>query len=103
MKIIISPAKKMNTDMDTLACRGIPVFLRETEELLRWMRGLTFAQAKALWNCNEKIAQQNYKRIQEMDLEKNLTPAVIAYEGIQYQYMAPAVFDATRRNISRSI
>ena len=89
--------------MDTLACRGIPVFLRETEELLRWMRGLTFAQAKALWNCNEKIAQQNYKRIQEMDLEKNLTPAVIAYEGIQYQYMAPAVFDATRRNISRSI
>ena len=27
-----------------------------------------------------------------MDLERNLTPAVIAYEGIQYQYMAPAVF-----------
>ena len=26
-----------------------------------------------------------------MDLRRNLTPAVIAYEGIQYQYMAPAV------------
>lgn len=27
-----------------------------------------------------------------MELEKNLTPALISYEGIQYQYMAPAVF-----------
>lgn len=92
MKIIISPAKKMNIDTDTLACRSVPVFLDETAELLAWMRNLTFAQTKDLWKCNDKIAEQNYRRIQEMDLERNLTPAVIAYEGIQYQYMAPAVF-----------
>lgn len=92
MKIIISPAKKMNIDTDTLACRSVPVFLDETAELLTWMRDLTFAEAKELWKCNDKIAEQNYRRFQEMDLERNLTPAVIAYEGIQYQYMAPAVF-----------
>ena len=92
MKIIISPAKKMNVDTDTLACRSVPVFLDETSELLEWMRDLTFAEAKELWKCNDKIAEQNYRRFQEMDLERNLTPAVIAYEGIQYQYMAPAVF-----------
>lgn len=92
MKIIISPAKKMNIDTDTLACRSVPVFLDETTELLTWMKNLTFAQAKELWKCNDKIAEQNYRRFQEMDLERNLTPAVIAYEGIQYQYMAPAVF-----------
>ena len=92
MKIIISPAKKMNIDTDTLACRSVPVFLDETAELLTWMRDLTFAEEKELWKCNDKIAEQNYRRFQEMDLERNLTPAVIAYEGIQYQYMAPAVF-----------
>lgn len=92
MKIIISPAKKMNIDTDTLAFRSMPVFLSETEDLLAWMRRLTFAEAKAVWKCNDKIAEQNYRRFQEMDLERNLTPAVIAYEGIQYQYMAPAVF-----------
>ena len=92
MKIIISPAKKMNIDTDTLAFRSMPVFLSETEELLAWMRRLTFAEAKAVWKCNDKIAEQNYRRFQEMDRERNLTPAVIAYEGIQYQYMAPAVF-----------
>lgn len=82
----------MNIDTDTLAFRSMPVFLSETEELLAWMRHLTFAEAKAIWKCNDKIAEQNYRRFQEMDLERNLTPAVIAYEGIQYQYMAPAVF-----------
>ena len=92
MKIIISPAKKMNIDTDTLAFRSMPSFLSETEELLAWMRRLTFAEAKAIWKCNDKIAEQNYRRFQEMDRERNLTPAVIAYEGIQYQYMAPAVF-----------
>ena len=28
-----------------------------------------------------------------MDLKKNLTPAILSYEGIAYQYMAPAVFE----------
>ncbi len=92
MKIIISPAKKMNVDMDTLAPAGQPVFLKEAEELLQWLRRLSLAEAKAVWNCSDRIAEQNYRRIEEMDLKRNLTPAVIAYEGIQYQYMAPAVF-----------
>ncbi len=94
MRIIISPAKKMNVDTDTLAPAGLPVFLKETEQLMDWMRRLSYAEAKALWKCNDKIAEQNYRRFQEMDLTRNLTPAVTAYEGIQYQYMAPAVFGA---------
>lgn len=92
MKIIISPAKKMNVDTDTLAPSGLPVFLEETEQLMEWMRRLSLAEAKALWKCNDRIAEQNYRRFKEMDLRRNLTPAVIAYEGIQYQYMAPSVF-----------
>ena len=92
MKIIISPAKKMNVDTDTLAPLGLPVFLEETEQLMEWIRRLSLAEAKALWKCNDRIAEQNYRRFQEMDLRRNLTPAVIAYEGIQYQYMAPSVF-----------
>ena len=29
-----------------------------------------------------------------MDLRRRLTPALLSYEGIQYQYMAPGVFEA---------
>ena len=28
-----------------------------------------------------------------MDLQSSLTPALLAYDGIQYTYMAPAVFE----------
>ena len=92
MKIIISPAKKMNIDTDTLPVEGLPVFQKETEKIMHWMKQLTFEESKKLWNCNEKLAELNYNRFQKMDLDNNLTPALLSYEGIQYQYMAPGVF-----------
>ena len=93
MKLIISPAKKMNVDTDTLAPLGEPVLLEKTEALLSRMRELSYEEAKALWGCNEKLARQNFERFQDMDLRRDLTPAILSYEGIQYQYMAPAVFE----------
>lgn len=92
MQIIISPAKKMNTDTDIVHYRQLPALLGETEGLLNWMRTLSFEELKSLWRCNEKIAELNYRRVREMDLQSSLTPALISYEGIQYQYMAPKVF-----------
>lgn len=50
-------------------------------------------ELKALWKCNDKIAALNYDRTAHMLLTTQLTPAVPAYEGIAYQYMAPAVFE----------
>jgi hypothetical protein len=93
MRIIISPAKKMREDTDTISCAGLPVFLEKTTVLKRWINSLTFEQQKKLWACNDKIAEQNNQRFARMDLRKNLTPALLAYDGIQYTYMAPAVFE----------
>lgn len=92
MKIIISPAKKMNMDTDTLPYQELPCLLEETDKIMQWMKTLTYEEAKKLWCCNDKIAELNYRRFQEMDLRQNLTPAVLSYEGIQYQYMATNVF-----------
>ena len=91
MKIIISPAKKMNVDTDVFGHIELPVFLSRTKELMNYMKGLTFSEAKKLWGCNDKIAEQNFERYASMDLERGLTPAIISYEGIQYQYMSPMV------------
>lgn len=93
MKIILSPAKKMKVDTDSLAVQGLPVFLEQTEDILEWMKSKTYAELKRLWNCNEEIAEQNFERLKHMDLKRQLTPAVLSYEGIAYQYMAPAVFE----------
>lgn len=91
MKIIISPAKKMNVDTDSLPVGGLPVFLKDTRTLLDGIRKLSYDEAKALWGCNDKLAQLNYKRFADMDLEESLTPAVLAYEGLQYQHLSPRV------------
>ncbi len=93
MRIIIAPAKKMREDTDTLACAGLPVFLDRTERLRDWIRGLSYEEQKKLWACNDRIAGQNARRFEQMDLRKGLTPAILAYDGIQYTYMAPAVFE----------
>lgn len=93
MRIIISPAKKMKVDTDTLPATGTPVFLEDTERIMEWMKKLTYEEARALWGCNDKIAEQNFQRFREMKLQKAGTPAILSYEGIQYQYMAPAVFE----------
>ena len=92
MRIIISPAKKMRVDTDSLLYRDLPDCLTRTEELARILKSMSDAELKKLWKCNDQIAQLNIQRLQNMDLHNRLTPAVLAYEGIQYQYMAPGVF-----------
>ena len=94
MKIIISPAKKMNVDTDSFDTDGLPVFLEDTRVLMKKVQSLSCSEAKALWKCNDNLARMNYERFQAMDMERSLTPAVMAYEGLQYQHMAPAVMTA---------
>lgn len=93
MKIILSPAKKMNMDTDSLAPAGLPVFMDKTEKIRDWMKNKQPEELKAIWKCNDKIAEQNFERLENMDLYSRLTPAILAYEGIAFQYMAPAVFE----------
>lgn len=93
MKIILSPAKKMNTDLDSLDYIGLPEHLPQAEEIMAWLKAKSYGELKKLWNCNDKIVEQNMERLALMELDKRLTPAILSYEGIAYQYMAPAVFE----------
>lgn len=93
MRFIISPAKKMNMTPDILNYEGYPEFVEDADILCRYISALSYGEAKALWKCNDKIAEQNFERFQKMNLRQNLTPALMAYEGIQYQYMAPSIME----------
>lgn len=96
MRIIISPAKKMRVETDTFAWTGLPVLLEKTEIFMDWIRSLSYAEQKKLWACNDKIAQENAARFADMDLRSNLTPAILAYDGIQYTSMGPSVFESSQ-------
>lgn len=92
MKIIISPAKKMNICDDILEISGLPDLIQEAGQLCGRLKEMSYEELKALWKCNDKIASLNEERVRNMDLYGRLSPALLAYEGIQYQYMAPHVF-----------
>lgn len=93
MKFIISPAKKMNHEENFLDTQTKPEFLHKTEIILDKLNSLTPENLKSIWKCNDSIAELNVNRIKNMNFEKQLSPAVLSYEGIQYQYMAPNVFN----------
>ena len=92
MRIIISPAKKMNVRRDDFLPESLPVFMEKTEVLKNVLRSFSYDELKTLWKCNDKIAEQNFQRLQSMNLYENLTPAVFSYEGLAFQHMAPQVF-----------
>lgn len=92
MKIILSPAKQMLQE-ETLAPEGRPVYLEQARQIAAWMRTLSFEEAKRLWQCSERLARENYSRLQQLDLDGFASPAILAYDGIAYKYMAPAVFE----------
>ena len=91
MKIIISPAKKMNIDDDIFEYRSKPVFFEQAEEIMNYMKNLSYDECKTIWKCSDKLAQLNYDRVVNMDLNYRLTPALFSYEGIQYQYIGARV------------
>ncbi len=93
MKIIISPAKKMINECNYIQDMTTPIFLDKTKQLLNHLQQLSYEDLKKLLACNDEIASLNYQRFQNMQLDTNLNPALLSYDGIQYKYMAPDVFE----------
>lgn len=96
MKIIISPAKKMRVQTDLMEETGMPVFIKDAKLLHAVLREYSMEQLKKLFGANDSITRQNFERYQTMDLERSLTPALLAYVGLQYQSMAPDIFTGSQ-------
>src|SRR5699024_11783521 len=93
MKIIISPAKQMQVDTDTFDVLSEPQMLSQAEEIMNYMKSLTTDELKKLWHTSDKLFQLNAERLKSMDLKSEYqTPAILAFCGLQYQYMAPDLF-----------
>lgn len=92
MKIIISPTKQMITEQDFFFPESQPIFLKETQKILNTFKKLSLEEAQNIWKCNDKLAIENYERIQHGQLTKQTAPAIMSYKGLQYQYMAPDLF-----------
>jgi UPF0246 protein EUBREC_1226 len=95
MKIVVSPAKTMIENTDSYIGNSIPTYIDYSRMLLDEIRQKSYEEMKEIWKCNEKIANENFDRFKNMNLQGNLTPAIFSYQGIQYQYMAVNVMESS--------
>lgn len=95
IRIIISPAKKMLLAEDSPYTMTRPLLLDRTLVLWEILQKMTFEELKNLWKCNETIARLNQERLCLFSPEYGRSPALLSYEGIQYQYLAPQILSET--------
>lgn len=82
----------MKIDNDVFSHRKMPIHLKEAQILSDYLQTLSYEELKYIWKCSDNIAEQNFNIVKRMDLYNNLTPAILSYEGLQYQYMRPGIF-----------
>lgn len=95
MKILLSPAKKITCD-DTHGMEMTrPRFESLAAPLLETLQNMTWPELKALYKVSDKVGRPMYEHLQALreGREQERYPAVLAFSGIAYRYMAPGVFD----------
>lgn len=93
MKIIIAPAKKMREEIEYMSPRQQPVFFQKTRRIQKQLATLSIEEIRSMLHCSETIARQAFEMYHKKRTLKDGVPALLAYDGIQYTYMAPQVFD----------
>lgn len=89
MKVILSPAKKMIRADDDFAWKDLPVYVEESEVLLKELQGYDEASLKKIWKCSDRLVRENMARLQDADLRNHLSPAVFSYVGLAFQHLSP--------------
>ena len=89
MIAIISPAKNMrNLKIDNINPQIIGkerYFTKETEEIIRVLKGLTPWDIQSLMKVNEKIALQSYAYFQDFNFNDKGVCGLLAYDGLVFK------------------
>lgn len=93
MKLIISPAKQMKYTENYYFKISQPLFRTKTLQLIHELQKLSYPELKEILNCSDALAKKAYEQYQHFDPNLNCVPALFAYKGIQYQYLASEVLD----------
>lgn len=112
LQVIISPAKQMRAAQDAFESLGIPPFAHETARLHRALLDIERNDGsdglQELWNVSDKLLGSCLDTLHEFepvlknddldnpDIARRLSPAVMSYHGIQYQSMAPEVMGSAQ-------
>jgi cytoplasmic iron level regulating protein YaaA (DUF328/UPF0246 family) len=91
MKVILSPAKSINDQVDFIDIEySQPIFQEESAQLIKKLSKLSQRQIKKLMSVSDQIAELNYNRFQSWSLpftKENSKPAAYIFTGAAYQFL----------------
>lgn len=93
MKIIISPAKRMKYDDYGEEFFTKPIFCDDAKIIAEKMSRLDFNSLKRVLKTNDKLTADAQNMYRTILTRKDYSAALLSFDGIQYKYMAPTVFD----------
>ena len=92
MRAFLSPAKQMRPYNRPDAPLRSPRFAADAAQLAEHLRQLAPWQLESLMKISPKLGLQAFSLYQEFGVERPLAPALFAYVGLQYRYLAPEDF-----------
>lgn len=105
MLVVLSPAKKLDFDVDIESVRATkPGLSADTAELLGVARGLSTDDLKRLMGISDALATLNVERFQtfaDSDADATTRPAAYAFRGDTYVGLAVDDFDAGDRRFAQ--
>ena len=91
LRLVISPAKKMVAE-DSLPSVTTPRFASDAQALTSLLRSLPAEKLQRLWRTSDALTARCLATLEAWEPAGPASPpALLAYQGIQYARMAPAV------------
>jgi len=103
MKIIISPAKKLNTEINTANQKMNTNFLQQSKKLIAILKRYSVSEISSLMNVSESLANINWNRYQDWDeFNLNTYKAIDLFNGAVYNSMRIESFTKEDKNFLNS-
>lgn len=92
MKVIISPAKNMRVITGENLTLTNPKYINQAKHLVSILKEYTPFELERLMRINPKLAMETFVDFQNWSEQKQETPALLAYHGLQYMNITPDTF-----------
>ncbi|MAJ98989.1 MAG: peroxide stress protein YaaA [Flavobacteriales bacterium TMED288] len=106
MHIIISPAKKINSEFyGKVKNSSIPIFIERSKDLIKILKNLNITEIKRLMKVSDDIAKLNSIRFKNWKLpfnNENAKPAIFAFEGDVYRSLNIHTFNLDEIHLMQS-
>ena len=93
MDIVVSPAKKLNFDLESPLRTTKPLFVDEVDSLVGILKNKSANDLSKLMSLSGKLSELNYNRYQNFHKTSETSPAVFAFAGDTYKGLDISSFD----------